>query len=132
VASTDELEEIFDRPVTFGDSGALDCVWNVDSGVGVEYTPLNRIPGQGKQLFRDQRRQAPGEIRDVNLGDDAYYYELTRAGPDGASLNVREGDFIFIVSVTGPDASDFRRWLVELARIALDRGGPGHSFDDLP
>lgn len=127
IVTSKELEEIFGGPPIPGDRGSFDCVWEVDEDIVVVYTPMSRLPGQGEQLFRDWRRQAPGKVRDVRgIGDEAYYRPPLPG--DDAELHVRDGDFIFILEVAAPNPSRFKDELMDLAEIVLERGGPGSSF----
>jgi hypothetical protein len=59
--------------------------------------------------------------RDVaDVGYEVYYQPPDPDYSDRAALNARGGDFIFIVTVAGFDASQFRNELIEFAELVLE------------
>jgi hypothetical protein len=117
-----DVERIYQVPLTESRAD-FECVWSADRFY-VSYYPLNQTRGMGKEIFDAREAEARGPTQVPRLGDDAYF----TSDYGVASVNVRRGDFIFVVTASAridPEANepyDFpgdQPSLVKVARLVL-------------
>jgi hypothetical protein len=118
-----DMERIYQVPLK-ETRAEFECVWSADQ-FSVSYYPLNQIRGMGKELFEAREAEARAPTQVSRLGDDAFF----TSDYGVAAINVRRGDFIFIVTASAklqPDTGQpydlpdgQRANLVTVARLVL-------------
>lgn len=98
---TAEVERIFETSVRRVRQ-EHSCKWIADT-FSVSYYPLDLIRGMGRDLIAARRAVLSGPLRDVSIGSEAYLVSYYR---EQVSLDVRDGDFVFAITVEGGERPD--------------------------
>jgi hypothetical protein len=137
-----DISRAFDEPVSPGDNGGGSCAWPVGDRLSFDYTYFGSAPGKGNERFQARRRDVTGPTFTVSgLGDDAFFQ--SNANLHGSNLTVRDGDFIFILTVgsrgstSSPtlglaSAAKAKPRLIKLAKVVLRKHATSLIEHELP